>query len=162
MTRLKQLGGLVAWLLVVYAAAAVGSAASIGAPDFYTDLERPPWAPPPWLFGPVWTVLYGLMGVAAWLVWLRRGLREAPGLWVVFFAQLVANALWTWLFFAWRLGAAAFAEIVVLWLLILATLLLFWRVHALAGLLLLPYLLWVGFAAALTYAVWQANPAVLG
>jgi translocator protein len=162
MTRLAQLGSLVAWLLVAYLAAAIGSAASLGAPDFYRELVRPAWAPPAWLFGPVWTALYGLIGVAAWLVWLRRGLRDAPGLWVLFFVQLAANALWTWLFFAWQLGAAAFVEIVVLWLLILATVVAFWRVSALAGVLLVPYLLWVGFAAALTYAVWRANPALLG
>ena len=85
----------------------------------------------------------------------RRGLQ-------LFVAQLVLNALWTWLFFAWRQGVLAFGEILVLWVLILATMVAFWRVRKLAALLLLPYLGWVSFATALTYAVWQRNPAILG
>lgn len=133
--------------------------ASRDAGDFYLSLDRPDWAPPGWLFAPVWSVLYFLQGVAAWMVWRTRGWSAA--IWL-FLAQLALNALWTWLFFAWRQGAAAFAEIVVLWVLIVATLLSFWRVRPWAGLLLVPYLLWVSFAAALTYAVWSANPQVLG
>lgn len=161
MERLGSLAALAVWLLAAYAAAAVGGAASIDAGELYGRLERPSWAPPGWLFGPVWAVLYALMGVAAWLVWRRRGLRGAPGAFVLFFAQLAANALWTWLFFAWRLGAAAFVEIVLLWILIAATIVAFWRVRPLGGALLVPYLLWVSFAAALSYTLWQANPHLL-
>lgn len=133
--------------------------ASRDAGEFYLSLNRPDWAPPAWVFAPVWTVLYFLQGVAAWMVWRVRGWSGALALFCV---QLALNALWTWIFFAWREGALAFAEIVVLWALIVATVIAFWRVRALAGVLLVPYLLWVTFAAALTYAVWTLNPQVLG
>jgi tryptophan-rich sensory protein len=153
--------GLAAWLGVCFAAAALGGVASANAGDFYETLRRPSWAPPSSVFGPVWTVLYTLMGIAAWLVWKQRGLGGARAALGLFVAQLLANALWTWLFFGWRLGGIAFAEILLLWAMILATVILFWRVSRLAGVLLLPYLAWVGFAAALTYAVWQGNPQTL-
>lgn len=152
---------LIAWLLVSFAAAALGGAASGDAGAFYQQLEQPDWAPPAWLFAPVWSVLYLLMGVAAWLVWRARGgvgMRIALSLFVI---QLAANALWTWLFFAWRLGSVAFAEILLLWVLVVATVIAFWRSRPLAGALLIPYLLWVSFACALTYAVWQRNPQLL-
>lgn len=161
-SRLAQALGLFGWLLLVFAAAALGGWASASAGDFYRDLVRPPWAPPGWLFGPVWSVLYTLMGVAAWLVWRRAGFAGARGALLLFVAQLAANALWTWLFFAWRLGALAFAEIVVLWLLIAATALAFDRIDRRAALLLLPYLAWVGFACALSFATWRLNPGLLG
>jgi len=149
---------LAGWLLVSFAAAALGALASAGAGEFYALLERPAWAPPGWLFAPVWTLLYALMGVAAWLAWRRAGFAAAHWL---FLAQLAVNALWTWLFFAWRQGALAFVEILVLWALIAATVVAFRRIRPLAGLLLVPYLAWVTFAAALTYAVWQRNPTLL-
>jgi len=152
----KALAG---WLAASFAAAAVGAVATRQAPEFYAQLVRPDWAPPGWLFGPVWTALYALMGIAAWRVWRKAGFGSALYL---FLAQLALNALWSWLFFAWRLGAAAFAEVVVLWALIAATLAAFLRLDRLAGALLVPYLLWVSFACALTYAVWRANPQVLG
>jgi tryptophan-rich sensory protein len=158
----RQGAGLAGWLLGSFAAAAAGGVASANAGDFYQQLVRPGWAPPPWLFGPVWSVLYLLMGIAAWLVWRERGFRGARAALTLFIVQLAANALWTWLFFAWRLGALAFGEILLLWVLIAATIAAFWRVRPLAGALLLPYLLWVTFAAALTFAVWRMNPALLG
>ncbi len=157
-----QVVGLLAWLLVSFLAAAVGAAGSLNAAGFYTQLARPDWAPPGWLFAPMWSVLYLLLGVAAWLVWRERGISGARAALALFLVQLAANALWTWLFFVWRLGGLALAEIIVLWLLILATLVAFARVHVAAGLLLVPYLLWVSYAAALTAAVWRMNPGVLG
>lgn len=102
------------------------------------------------------------MGVAAWLVWRARGFAGASSALLAFLVQLAANALWTWLFFVWRQGGLAFAEILVLWVLILVTIRLFWRVSALAGALLLPYLAWVSFASALTLATWRLNPQLLG
>jgi len=135
----------------------VGAIASHDAGAFYQQLARPAWAPPGWLFAPVWTVLYAFMGVAAWLVWRRR----AYGPIALFVVQLSLNALWTWLFFAWRQGALSFVAILLLWALIAATMAAFWRVRRAAAALLAPYLAWVGFAAALTYAVWQRNPALL-
>lgn len=102
------------------------------------------------------------MAVAAWLVWQRRGAVAVRGPIVLFVVHLVANALGSWLFFGWRLGGPAFAEVLVLWLLVAATTVAFWRVRRLAGALLVPYLLWVGFAAALNFSVWQLNPEALG
>jgi tryptophan-rich sensory protein len=152
---------LVGWLLLCFAAAALGAIASANAPEFYAQLARPAWAPPAWLFGPVWAVLYLLMAIAAWLVWRERGFRGAPVAIGLFTIQLGLNSLWSWLFFAWHLGALSFVEIVVLWGLILATTVAFWRVRPLSGALLLPYFAWVTFAAALNYAIWQLNPRLL-
>lgn len=157
----RQILGLMGWLGVCFAAAAVGGFASANAAGFYQQLARPEWAPPPWLFAPAWTVLYLLMGVAAWLVWREHGFRRARGTLALFVVQLAVNALWTWLFFVWRLGALAFGEILVLWILILCTIAAFWRVRPLAGALLIPYLAWVTFASALTYAIWRRNPGLL-
>lgn len=147
------------WLLVVFVAAAVGAAASVDAPSFYAQLSKPAWAPPAGVFGPVWTVLYALMGVAAWLVWRSPGPKRAAL--TLFGAQLAANALWSWLFFAWHRGALAGVEILVLLALIVAMIVAFWRISRLAALLMLPYLLWVSFASVLTWAVWRSNPTLL-
>jgi len=102
------------------------------------------------------------MGIAAWLVWRVGGFRPAKSALTLFLVQLAPNALWSWLFFGWRRGAFAFADILLLWALIVATLISFWRIRPLAGALLVPYLLWVSFASALNYSVWQLNPQVLG
>ena len=102
------------------------------------------------------------LGIAAWLVWREGGWRRQRGVLTLFVLQLVVNVLWSWLFFAWHHGSLAFADIVLLWLLLAATVTGFWRVRPLAGALLLPYLCWVGFALALNYAVWQLNPETLG
>ncbi len=102
------------------------------------------------------------MGIASWLVWRAQGFVGAGNALFIFIAQLAANALWTWLFFVWRLGGAAFVEILVLWALILATTILFWRVSRIAGALLVPYLAWVSFASALTLSTWRLNPGLLG
>lgn len=158
----SQVVGLIGWLLVAFAAGAVGAVASINAGDFYRQLDRPDWAPPAWMFGPVWTVLYILLGLSAWLVWRDRGFRGAPAALAVFLVQLAANALWTWVFFAWHRGGLALAEILVLLCLIVANVGLFWRARPMAGILLLPYLLWISFATLLTNAVWQRNPDLLG
>ncbi|MGN2243291.1 TspO/MBR family protein [Frateuria sp. GZRR33] len=154
--------GLAGWWLLSFAAAAIGALASIQAAAFYGQLAQPSWAPPASVFGPVWTVLYALMGVAAWLVWREAGQPGRRVALVLFVVQLAFNALWSWLFFAWHLGGWAFADIVVLWLLLVATVVAFWRVRAIAGALLLPYLAWVSFATALNWAVWRLNPSVLG
>ena len=158
----RQARGLIYWIAVSVATGTLGALASTRAGSFYLSLNRPPWSPPPWLFGPVWTILYLLMAIAAWLVWKERGWTRARGALALFVVQLVPNALWSWLFFAWRQGAASFVDIVVLWVLIALTLAAFWRIRPLAAALLAPYLLWVSFAAALNYALWQQNPLVLG
>jgi benzodiazapine receptor len=162
LSKPKQVLGLFAWLAISFVASSIGAVASIRAVSFYGYLVQPSWAPPSSVFGPVWTILYALMGIAAWLVWRAGGFRANRSALVLFFVQLAVNALWSWLFFAWHRGALAFADIVLLWLLIIATLVSFWRVRPLAGALLIPYLLWVSFAAALNFSVWQLNPQVLG
>ena len=159
---MKATLGLVGWILLCLVASVLGALASINAASFYTQLVRPDWAPPPTVFGPVWTVLYAMMAVAAWLVWKRGGFAAARGALSLFLLQLLANALWSWLFFAWKLGGWAFADILVLWVLLVATVIAFWRQRRMAGALLVPYLLWVSFAAALNLTVWRLNPQALG
>lgn len=152
---------LAGWVLVTAAAGALGALASIEARDFYAALSRPAWAPPAGVFGPVWTLLYMSMAVAAWLVWRERGFTRARGALGLFLLQLGANALWSWLFFAWHRGGLAFADIVLLLGLIVATVIAFARIRRAAAWLLVPYLAWVCFATALNWSVWQRNPALL-
>lgn len=158
----KQVLGLLGWLLATLATGGLGALASSQAASFYGALSQPAWAPPAWLFGPVWSALYVLMGIAAWLVWREHGVRGASTALKLFVVQLFANALWTWIFFVWRQGALSLIEILVLWGLIAGTIRAFWRLNRLAALLLLPYLAWVSFATALTATLWRLNPAVLG
>ena len=134
--------------------AAVGAA--FPAPDYYAELRKPPWAPPPWLFGPVWTVLYALIGVAAWLVARRggAGTRGALGLWG---GQLALNAAWTPIFFGRRAPGPALVEIGVMWVAIAATTVAFFVRRTAAGVLMLPYLVWVSFAAVLNFSIWRLN-----
>ncbi len=161
-SAVKQTIGLVGWLLASFVTGGIGGIASIHAAAFYQQLVQPSWAPPAWLFGPVWSVLFVLMGVAAWLVWRRHDVCGTGAALKLYVAQLVANALWTWLFFAWHQGGLALAEIAVLWLLIAITIGAFWRVHRVAACLLAPYLGWVSFAAGLNFTLWRLNLAVLG
>ncbi len=161
-TKQKQIAGLISWLVICFTASAIGAVASIEARSFYTLLNQPSWSPPPWVFGPVWTTLYTLMAISAWLVWRFGGFRAKRYLLTLFLLQLAFNALWSWVFFAWHLGAAALANIFILWIFIAATIVSFWRTNPLAGALLIPYLLWVSFAVALNYSLWQLNPQILG
>lgn len=158
----KQVLGLIGWLAISFSASTVGALASIQAKSFYSQLVQPAWSPPPGIFGPVWSTLFTLMGIAAWLVWRSGGFGPNRKALVLFIVQLSFNALWSWLFFAWYLGAFALADIIVLWLLIVATIIFFWRVRPLAGVLLIPYLLWVSFAAVLNYSLWRLNLPILG
>lgn len=161
-TGTQQFFGLVGWLVVTGIAAFAGSVASRRAEDFYGQLVQPAWAPPPAVFGPVWTVLYVLMAVAAWLVWRQGGFARARTALTLYLVQLVVNALWSWLFFAWQMGAAALLDIALMWVLVVATMAAFWRHSRPAALLLLPYLAWISFAAMLNLRLWQLNPGVLG
>jgi len=143
---------------VCFAAAAVGVAfTSPNVPGWYAELAKPSWTPPGWVFGPVWSLLYLLMGVGAWQVWRKAGSGRAAVPLVLFGIQLVLNAAWSGLFFGLRSPGAGLIEILVLWCAILATMIAFWRRSALAGLLMLPYLAWVGFAVALNLAIWKLN-----
>jgi tryptophan-rich sensory protein len=158
---------LVLFLLICFGAAAFGGQFTPG--EWYAALAKPSWNPPAWAFAPVWTLLYAMMAVAGWLVW-RSGERapvrsaseavQGPSrslALAVYALQLVLNGAWSWLFFGLHRPGLAFAEIVLLWLAILATVVLFWRRKPLAGALLLPYLAWVGFAAALNFSLWRLN-----
>ena len=140
------------------AAAIGGTATSRAVRDWYPTLVKPAWNPPAWLFGPVWTVLYIAMAVAAWLVWRRVGWAGARLALTLFMVQLTLNAAWSIIFFGLRNPGAAFAEVVVLWAAILGTLVLFWQVSVPAGILFIPYLAWVSFATVLNFAIWRLNP----
>ncbi len=148
--------GLVGWLALSYAASAMGVLFRPG--EWYLSLRKPAWTPPAWIFGPVWTTLYALMGTAAWLVWREKGWGGAALPLTLFLAQLAFNAAWSWLFFGLRRIGLALADAAALWLSILATLAAFWRVRPVAGALLIPYLAWAGFAAALNAEMWRRNP----
>ena len=161
MTKLHQALGFVGWALLTFTAAAVGAFASVDAAEFYAELVRPSWSPPAWVFGPVWSVLYGLMALSAWLVWRDRRFAGARVALALFVVQLAANALWSWLFFSLRRGELAFAEVLLLWCLIVATIVCFRRINVLAAILLYPYLAWSTFASALTFAIWRLNPDAL-
>lgn len=146
---------LVGFFALVFSVAALGglaTASSVG--TWYASLAKPSWTPPPWLFGPAWTFLYATMAVAAWRVWRRPARGRALG-W--FAAQLALNAAWSPVFFGLRQPGWGFALIVLLWLAIGGTLVASWRVSRLAGALFVPYWLWVSFAAALNFSVWQLN-----
>ena len=153
--------GLLGWVGVTAVAAAIGGFASTNDVNFYATLVRPTWSPPAWLFGPAWTVLYLLMAISAWLVWRRYGFRDARSALTLFLIQLSANALWTWLFFAWRQGGLALAELIVMWVMIAITIAIFWTRHRVAAALLVPYLLWVTFAGVLNFTLWRLNPGML-
>jgi benzodiazapine receptor len=148
--------GLACWLTVTFTVAAIGSLFQPG--EWYDSLVKPILTPPGWVFGPVWTLLYAMMGTAAWLVWRTLGVSDALVPLSLFLGQLALNALWSYLFFGLQRPDLAFLDIVALWLGILATLVAFWRVYSLAGLLLLPYLLWVSFATYLNFQFWRLNP----
>ena len=124
---------------------------------WYAALNKPAWTPPGWLFAPVWTVLYISMGVAAWLVWQKRATSAVTPALVLFFVQLVLNGLWSLFFFGQRQIGLGLVDIGLLWLVLAATLVLFWMVRPLAGGLLIPYLMWVSFATALNYSIWRLN-----
>jgi tryptophan-rich sensory protein len=147
--------GLIIWVVASLAAGWIGSQFMPG--EWYANLVKPAWTPPAAVFAPVWTVLYILMGVAAWLVWRKAGFAEAKAPLVLFIVQLALNALWSYLFFGAQSPMLAFFEIVVLWILILLVMVAFWRIMPQAGALLLPYLCWVGFASVLNFQLWRLN-----
>jgi translocator protein len=125
---------------------------------WYPTLTKPSFSPPNWLFAPAWITLYTMMGIALYLVWQKSETTEVSKLtFAMFFVQLILNALWSFIFFGLRSPFWGFVEIMVLWVTIAISLLLFWRVSITAGVLLIPYLLWVSFAATLTFSIWRLN-----
>lgn len=146
---------LLAFVALCFGAAFFGAQFEPG--EWYAALEKPAWNPPAWIFAPVWTVLYLAMAVAAWLVWRTRGWAGAALPLTIFFVQLALNAAWSWIFFGLHRPGWAFVEIVALEAAILATVVVFWRVRPLAGVLLLPYAAWVAFAGVLNFTLWRMN-----
>jgi tryptophan-rich sensory protein len=150
---LRNVAALAGFVIVTFCAPLAGV---ISPPaQWYAALAKPAWNPPAWIFGPVWTTLYLIMAVAAWLVWKRDGWRKP--LWF-YFVQLALNAAWTPVFFGMHQIGWALVEIILLWFAILITLRSFMHVSKSAAFLLLPYLAWVSFAAFLNYTLWRMNP----
>ena len=152
---LSLCAGLMGWLVLCFGAASLGAFFMPG--EWYAGIRKPSWNPPGWVFGPVWSALYTMMAVAAWLVWKRGGWGVQRRPLAVFLVQWALNALWTPLFFGWHRPGWAFVEILLLWLAIIWTLREFWRVHRTAAMLLVPYLMWVTFASVLNGTLWWLN-----
>ena len=146
---------LVGWLLLCFAAAAFGGLFMPS--EWYASLKKPSWNPPGWIFGPVWSALYTMMAVAAWLVWKRGGFAVQRRPLALFLIQLALNAAWSPLFFGLHWPGVACAEIVLLWAAIGTTLVAFRSVSRVAAWLLAPYLAWVSFAAVLNFTLWRLN-----
>lgn len=145
-------------LLLCLTAGGIGAwATNSEIPTWYAGIAKPSWNPPNWIFGPVWTTLYVLMAVAAWLIWRRDGFSRGRWPLTLFAIQLGLNTLWSFLFFGMHNPGLAAVEIVLLWLAILATTISFWRRSPVAGALLVPYLAWVGFATVLNVTIWRMN-----
>lgn len=153
----KKLAGLIIAIAIPEAVGVASSIFTIRAiPTWYATLAKPAFSPPNWVFGPVWTTLYALMGIAAFLVWQQPHTERRRALWL-FGIQLVLNGLWSAIFFGLRSPAGALFVIVALWWAILATMVTFSRISKPAALLLLPYLLWVTFATYLNYSIWAVQ-----
>lgn len=149
------LGG---FILLCFCAAAIGGLATATAIDtWYITLVKPSWTPPGWVFGSIWTVLYLMMAMAAWLVWLKRKEMAVRSSLQFFLVQLTMNAMWSVIFFGLRRVDLAFFWIGLLWIAIVVTMMLFKRVSLVAALLLVPYLIWVTIAQALNFEIWRLN-----
>ena len=155
MTTSISIIGAVGWLVLTFGTAAIGS--RFLPDEWYRKLNKPSWNPPNSIFAPVWTILYLLMAAAAWLVWQRYGISAALVPLSLFVLQLLLSAAWSWLFFGRHQIRRALIDIAALWIFILVTLISFWRLNMLAGILLLPYLAWVSFAMVLNWVIWQKN-----
>lgn len=158
MTRIRQTIGLALSIAICAGAAGLGSMLTKPAVSgWYAALAKPAWTPPHWVFGPVWSLLYLAMAVAAWLVWRRVGFPHASSALNLFAVQLVLNVCWSAIFFGAHSPGLAFAEILLLWLAILATMVAFRPLSRAAAWLMLPCLLWVAYAAAINFAIWRLN-----
>jgi tryptophan-rich sensory protein len=154
-TRVFALIAFMVLCLIISAAGGAVTATSVG--NWYADLQKPFFNPPNWLFGPVWTVIYFLIAISGWRVWLKRGFGPAKGAFAVYGAQLILNLMWSFAFFGAQSPLLGLINIFVLLALIIANILIFIRIDRLAGLLLLPYVAWVGFATLLNAAIWNLN-----
>jgi benzodiazapine receptor len=156
--RRSQLGSLVILLALSAAVAGVSGVTTIqNVGTWYAVLAKPPFNPPNWLFGPVWTLLYIAMAIAAWRVWGLRGRSNVAGAIGLYAAQMTLNFGWSLIFFGMHRIGAALIDILGLLGLLIATTIVFWRRDAIAGALMAPYLVWVSFAAILNFAIWRLN-----
>jgi benzodiazapine receptor len=157
--KLNLMIKLIICLALTFSAALVGSLFTRGAvTDWYATLNRPYFTPPNWLFGPVWTILYLLMAISAFIVWQKSLVNPAVKIaLILYLVQLILNALWSVIFFGLKLPMLAFIEIIMLWTAIVFTILAFARVSITAALILVPYILWVSFAAVLNFSIWFLN-----
>lgn len=156
----RRYGALVVFLAATFAAAAIGSAATFrSVTTWYPTLAKPAWNPPSWIFGPVWTVLYFAMAIAAWRCWRLANRDEASGIVRLYGGQLALNALWSVLFFGLHRPDWALLDIVLLWVMLVVLLRRFWRQDRTAGLLWSAYVAWVTFATALNATIWALNRA---
>lgn len=145
-------------LFLPFLAGGLGSVATTPAiPTWYATLNKPIWQPPNWLFGPVWTTLYILMGISFFLIIKNKSLKEVKNAIVIFVTQLVLNALWSIVFFGMQNIGGALGVIAILWVFIIVNISVFYRLNKVAGVLLLPYLLWVSFASFLNYTIYALN-----
>ena len=150
--------GLTVFIAICLGAGGLGAIATTPEIDgWYKTIAKPSWNPPGYVFGPVWTALFVLMGIAAWLVWKPDGFKSAKTPLTLFAVQLALNIAWSWVFFHFHQPGWAFAEIVVLWIAIVATTVAFFKRQKIAGWLMVPYLAWVSFASVLNFAIWQLN-----
>lgn len=160
MTESKQWIGLILFLVACLGAGGLGAIATTPEIEgWYKTIEKPSWNPPDYVFGPVWTTLFVMMAIAAWMVWKPKGFKDAAMSLKLFAIQLVLNVSWSWIFFNLHQLGWAFVEIIVLWLAIAATTLAFFKKSKTAGVLMMPYLTWVSFAAVLNFTIWRLNAA---
>ena len=146
-------------ILICQSAGAIGSIFTVSSvKTWYVTLIKPSFNPPSWIFGPVWTILYTLMGISLWIIWKQKleGKNVKIAL-TVFFIQLILNASWSFFFFGIKNLDVAFLVIILMWIFIAATIYFFYRISSLAGLLQIPYLLWVSFASILNYSISKLN-----
>ncbi len=156
---MKQWKSLLIFVAICFSVQAVASWCTFQTvTTWYPTLTKPEWRPPNWLFGPVWTVLYFMMAIAAWRVWIQKSQHDIAIPLTVFFIQLLFNLLWSIFFFSFNLIGTALLDIVILWGLIAATGVLFWRVETIAGGLIFLYWMWVSYATALNFSIWRLNP----
>jgi len=149
---------LIIFIIFSFSAAALGSVfTNRTVKTWYQTIKKPSWNPPSKVFAPVWTILYIMMAVAGWMVWERLPHKTFSWPMILFFIQLVLNALWSGIFFALRSPGWALLEIILLWAFIVLTMFSFWTVYWIAGILFLPYFLWVSFASFLNFTIWRLN-----
>ncbi len=155
---MKSIIILILFILICQSVGIIGATFTMSSLDnWYRTIQKPSWNPPDWIFGPVWTTLYAIMGFSMWTIWKNRATQKISWCIIIFIIQLLLNGIWTPLFFGLKNPALALIDIMFLFSAIIATIIIFYKVNRLASLILIPYLLWVGFATILNYHLWKLN-----